>query len=61
MGPLVGHIMALSEFDHYKRIIILITEMRLFGGVKSEQKAMYYSRVTIEIIDPDFIQEARKD
>lgn len=55
MGPLVGHTMALSEFDHYKRMLILITEMRLFGGVKSEQKAMYYSRVTTEIIDLDFI------
>lgn len=37
-GPLVGHIMALRESDHYKRIIILITEMRPFGGVKSEQR-----------------------
>lgn len=49
------------EFDHYKRIIILLTEIKLFEGVKNEQKVMYSSRVTKEIGDLDFIQEERKD
>lgn len=49
------------QFDHYKRIIILIMGVRLFGRVKSEQNAMYHSRVTKEIMDLDFIQEARKE
>lgn len=49
------------QFDHYKRIIILIMGVRLFGRVKSGQNAMYYSRVTEEIMDLDFIQEARKE
>lgn len=30
-------------------------------GVKSEQKTIYYSRVTTEMGGLDFIQEARKD
>ena len=47
-------------FDLYKRIIVWITELKLFGWVEGEWNAMYYSRVTKESTDLDFIHEARK-
>lgn len=46
-----------SECDHCKRITILITEIKQLGerAVKSDQKTIYYLRVTKEIMDLDVI------